>query len=257
MPDILLMPALVSDKKGYAAKSVDETDKVWPEDLSYAAFKAHMQLPKNWIYKTLYELNCDQIQVKNQRIALEKLKKIIETAFSISAKQGYHSMNLRQLCDKAGISMGGLYAYISSKDELANLIETGLNLLIYDLIEQATSQITDTKHRLRAIICCHLYLSEQYHNWFYFVYMEARTMAKAQRMTARKTETEFEDKLTKLLNEAIAEGVLYTNDVYMTSTTLTALLQNWHLKREKYHSKQITVDHYARALVGALNQLKR
>ena len=227
----------------------------WPEDLTYQAFTKHINHSKDWLIEALYELKSAQIQVKNQRIGLKKLKKIVNAAFLISGKQGYQSMTLRQLCQKADISMGGLYAYISSKDELASLIGAGLTILTEDVINGANKDTVDTKSRLYGTICSHLFLSELYSDWFVFVYMETRAVAKAQRVGFRKIETDFESKLLGLLEQGVDEGRFELRDPYLTATTLIAQLQNWYIKRWKYKATDFSVDQYAAALIAFLEQM--
>jgi AcrR family transcriptional regulator len=46
---------------------------------------------------------------------------------------GFRAMNLRDLCGETGLSMGGLYGYIASKDQLAEMIE--------DVVRHATQAL--------------------------------------------------------------------------------------------------------------------
>lgn len=55
---------------------------------------------------------------KNTEIRLESMKKIMDAAFTLIAKQGYESTSIAQIAQKAGVSKGLLYNYYASKEEM-------------------------------------------------------------------------------------------------------------------------------------------
>src|SRR3972149_11012007 len=59
----------------------------------------------------------------------EKLKKgeetrlaVEETAFELFMEQGYHATSMRQIADKAGLALGGIYNHFSSKEDIFQAI---------------------------------------------------------------------------------------------------------------------------------------
>lgn len=221
----------------------------WPQDLSYKAFKKFSPASDEWVYKTVYALRSDQISIQNQRIGLEKLGKILRATFKLTASVGFHSMSLRELSKESGISMGGLYAYIGSKEELANLIEHVLSAISGHLTDLATADISDAKTKLAALIYSHIYLSEQLQPWFYFVYMESKSLSKAQKEKAKQTELDFEKRFSQLINKGTKEGIFKPVDPALTASTIMALMQDWHLKRWKHRGRKTTPDQYAQFVV--------
>jgi AcrR family transcriptional regulator len=55
---------------------------------------------------------------KNTEIRQESMKKIMDAAFQLIAKQGYESTSISQLAKKAGVSKGLLYNYYTSKEDM-------------------------------------------------------------------------------------------------------------------------------------------
>lgn len=54
--------------------------------------------------------------------------RILEAATRCFAERGFHEATIQDICDRAGLSKGGLYTYFRSKDEiLAALIENNLS----------------------------------------------------------------------------------------------------------------------------------
>jgi len=45
-------------------------------------------------------------------------KKIVDAAYALFVEQGYHGTSMRQISDKAEITIGGIYNHFSGKDEI-------------------------------------------------------------------------------------------------------------------------------------------
>ena len=60
-------------------------------------------------------------KIKTQEIIDDKRKDIIKAALSVFKNKGYHKTTVRDIAKAAKVSMGSLYDYISSKDDLLYL----------------------------------------------------------------------------------------------------------------------------------------
>ena len=79
----------------------------------------------------------EKMQIKNEKIAIPNLQKIFEATFKLSNTHGFQGMSLRDLSKETGISMGGLYSYIGSKNDLASVIFLWLSFLIAHLMKRS------------------------------------------------------------------------------------------------------------------------
>ncbi len=71
------------------------------------------------------------------RISEEKRSRIIESSIEEFAEWGYEKGSLDRIIKKSGISKGGLYEYISSKQELFLFVAEHAYNLLYDHINTA------------------------------------------------------------------------------------------------------------------------
>ncbi|NNJ73497.1 MAG: hypothetical protein HKP09_09975 [Enterobacterales bacterium] len=123
------------------------------------------------------------------------------------------------------------------------------------------SQSETTVIQLQAMLRCHLYLSELLQPWFYFAFMEARSLNNQKQM-AIESETIMEDKLSKLIKKGVAEGAFQlpkASDkmIRLNASLIKSMLQDWYLKKGKYQKRRVTVDQYAEALIAmTMNQLQ-
>jgi AcrR family transcriptional regulator len=154
-------------------------------------------------------------------------------------------MSLRDLSSEAGLSMGALYSYISSKEELLNMMQQQGRSLIFKILGDYLKDISDPVEKLKAGIQVHLYLSEVMHPWFYFSYMETKNLPKEVHKKSIEAELYTEQIFTEIVEDGIREGKFRKSDPQMVSAALKALLQDWYLKRWKYERRKVTVETYA------------
>ena len=62
----------------------------------------------------------------NKRSGIESRRKIMKAAKDVFFRHGYGETNIREISRKAGMSVGGIYLYFKSKEELyKSLISEG------------------------------------------------------------------------------------------------------------------------------------
>jgi AcrR family transcriptional regulator len=157
-----------------------------PAQFDFQQFQAVTPLDGVNIWAYLLDRYADRITVKRRKPALENLEKIFNATFKLANEVGFRTMNLRDLCGETGLSMGGLYGYIS-KDQLAEMIEDVVRHATHEVPKMYTD-ISDPLDRLEALIRASIYVSEILQPWFYFVFMDSRVLQAEQRSTAKESE---------------------------------------------------------------------
>src|SRR3546814_20352769 len=85
-------------------------------------------------------------------------------------------MSLRDLCADSGFSIGGLYAYIRSKEDLLGLIQGHGFLLTRRTMLAYTQDVAAPRDKLLAAVKAHVYLCELMQPWFYFSFMDTTSL---------------------------------------------------------------------------------
>ena len=91
--------------------------------MKFEEFKASLPYRGKSVYSRLFTLHCKNIKTKKKRFAVNNLEKIFRATFKISSKIGFHEMSLRDLCRETGLSMGGIYSCIESKEMIAIMVK--------------------------------------------------------------------------------------------------------------------------------------
>jgi AcrR family transcriptional regulator len=185
------------------------------------------------------------ITIKKEKVAIKNIMRILEAVFALSREKGFHSMTLRDLSRKSGLSMGALYSYFSGKEELRSMIRLEGVFYAKKVIAEQIAQYSDPSDRLNAAIETHLYLSEMLKPWFYFNYMEAANLPKAEKIEATENELATEKIFIDILADGVKIGAFGRRDVELSAAVIKAMLQDWYLKPWKYKRKSISVEGYA------------
>ncbi|WP_229212321.1 MULTISPECIES: TetR/AcrR family transcriptional regulator [unclassified Duganella] len=211
----------------------------------FQQFQAMTPLDGVNIWAYLLDHNAERITVKRRKPALENLERIFRATFKLANDVGFRAMNLRDLCQETGLSMGGLYGYISGKDQLAEMIE--------DVVRHATlemprlfSEIAEPLDKLEALMRASIYVSEILQPWFYFVFMDSRVLQAAQRTTAKESELYVQ----ALFAEVIAQIPQRPEGrPELLAAHVMAMFQDWYVKRWKYRAADISPDQFADSAV--------
>lgn len=221
--------------------------------MKFENFKTSVQLSKEDICRDILAQNRDRIKIKKEKVAVRNLVKILDAALSISNQKGFASMSLRDLSSEAGLSMGALYSYISSKEELLDMMQQQGRSLIFKILGDYLKDIDDPLEKLKRGIQVHLYLSEVMQPWFYFSYMETKNLPKEVHKKSIEAELYTEQIFTRIIEAGIEEGRFRESNPQMVSAALKALLQDWYLKRWKYERRKVSVEAYAGFLMDLVS----
>ncbi|MFC4257679.1 TetR/AcrR family transcriptional regulator [Marinobacter lacisalsi] len=211
----------------------------------FDTFKAELRLSKEEICRELFQENTDRIRIKKESTATRNLARIIDSTLRLANFKGFHAMTLRDLCADSGLSMGGLYAYIRNKDDLIHLIQSHGFKLTRRTVLHYIQGIDNPVEKLSQAIRAHVYLSEIIRPWFYFSFMEAKSLPPVEKQNAIATEREIETIFCNIVTEGIEKEVFQDINPRLLSALIKAMMQDWYLKRRKYRDYGVSVEAFA------------
>jgi len=195
----------------------------------------------------ILERHRDRIRTQKPHLAVSNLGRIIKATLKLSNRKGFHATSLRDLASEAGMSMGGIYAYIDSKDTLLLMILGEVVSTALETLEAAPDEIkADPIRHLRWLIYVHIALTESMLPWFVFCFMEAKTFPDAAKKAAVDNEIAVERIFSNTLKQGVKFGLISTPDPDFTAALIKPLVQDWYVKRSKYRKRSISPQTYAR-----------
>jgi len=213
------------------------------------AFRAEAVLSIEEICTEIFRRNQTSIKIKKEAVAVKNLVKIFDTTLALSNSKGFQTTSLRDLSAASGLSMGALYSYFSSKDELLEMILSQGRQMTRRILTRYIYADDPPKKKLSDAIRTHLYLTEVMQPWFYFAYLEAKNLKRDQQKKVIAGELATEKIFIDILEEGNAAGIFACDSPVLTASAIKAMLQDWYLKRWKYQRRNISVDTYAVFLI--------
>lgn len=218
--------------------------------MTFEEFKQMATISMEEICHEIFMENQASIKIKKEAVAVKNLANIFNTALMLSNEKGFQSMSLRDLSRTSGLSMGALYSYFTSKDELLTMLQNQGRRLTRKVLTKQIDVNAEPEEMLRTAIRAHLYLTEVMQKWFYFFYMETKNLDKLQQKKSIESELETEQVFIDILDAGSRKQQFDVENSVLTASVIKSMLQDWYLKRWKYARRQISVDDYAQFLIG-------
>lgn len=141
-------------------------------------------------------------------VSEERRPQIVEAAIRVFTRKGYHKATMPEIAQEAGLSIGGIYWYFKSKDEIVTAIMARLfqhDLAALAILLNADAPAAD---RLRAFVAQYVAFYEAY-VWLnpigVQVYAEATHAAAAQAFV-QKYLGDYRQALATLIDQGIQRG---------------------------------------------------
>lgn len=218
--------------------------------MTFAQFNAAAAgLSRQEIYREIYNEHRPSIKAKKEKTALKNLKLIFEATLQISNRKGFSAMTMRDLSAETSLSLGVLYHYFASKEELLDMVQSTGRGITSRILRQALAAEQGPAAKLRAGIKAHLFLSESMQPWFYFSYMEARHLGDEEKERTKASELSSEKLFADIIKQGQDQGVFKEMDCQNMAAVIKAMLQDWYVKRWKYAKRGQSVDQYASFVV--------
>jgi len=250
LPENLLYPHAEDDRTERTKPAMMEATRSTAKTIDFDGFRQMTLLSMEDICKEIFHENQQSIKIKKEAVAVRNLVNIFYTTLRLSNEKGFQTMSLRDLSSASGLSMGALYSYFSSKDELLEMIQKQGRRITRKVLFDHLDPEDSPRDKMRTLIRVHLYLTEVMQPWFYFAYMETKNLDKAQRKRSIESELFTEQVFNDILQEGQNTGVYRPVDSVLTSGAVKALLQDWYVKRWKYSRRKVSVEDYARFVIS-------
>lgn len=185
------------------------------------------------------KISDDLVPSSAKDIALveQKQRKIVEGACKLFFEKGFHGTNMREIAAASGMSIGQLYHYISTKDDILFLVAKHMQELWYDyLLEFGFQETEDPLIRLVRALRSSIQFPARNKKLLQFIYSESKYLDREHLDVILK----MDDKnvtgfYRKLLEEVHGQYPLECDlDLaarLITFATVFIALRGWHLKK--------------------------
>ena len=142
-----------------------------------------------------------QTRIKNARLIDLRRKQIVEGAIKVFIAKGFHRATVREIAEEAGLTMGSLYNYIRSKEDIVYMVYDYVTKILRDEMFKAVEATKDPEERLKAALLQNLNAVYQYQDIIMFLYKESSALDKESLHTVLARETEYIAMFEDLMRE--------------------------------------------------------
>ncbi len=202
--------------------------------------------------RQLYRSNRNNLRIKNEELAVKNYLILTKATLKLCKEKGFQAMSIRDLSRESGLSLGAIYYYFSSKDEIVKFIhEQGLHLA-QNFITNNVSNIEDPMEKLRKAIEVHIALTEIAFDSFFFFFMETKNLSKEMRAIPILVDTWGEDFFAEILREGREAGIFAFDNTDLISAAIKSLLHDWYIRRWRYKQKKISMQKYVNFIISLI-----
>jgi AcrR family transcriptional regulator len=177
---------------------------------------------------------------KNQPLVEKRRQQIFEAAVKLFSRKGYHKTTLREISRKSGITLGSLYDYIRTKEDILYIIQEAACQKLKKTIFQ-NEEHHDPIEKLSKLISSELDAMDMYQDLIMIIYQESHSMPKRILCSLLASERDHIEEYEGIIREGIDRGVFKPTNVRMLGNMIKVLIDGWVIKRWDLRGK-VTIE---------------
>ncbi len=146
-------------------------------------------------------------QVKDQDLVAKRRRQIVDAAVTLFMEKGFHKTTTREIARAVGFSIGSLYEYVKSKEDILFLVCDAIHADMKDGVTLALDRASGSKEVLPAMIREYFLVCNRLDRHILLIYQEAKSLPSHFRKKVLDDEVKitglFVDALSQLMNEGI------------------------------------------------------
>ncbi len=176
-----------------------------------------------------------------------------EKAFQLFARHGYHATSVQEIADGAGVSVGSIFNYFETKEEILQwILETSQGEVETELFKAETElmkgePIRDPEAFFLSIYVRYAQSILKIEQFLLLAYQETKSLSRAQRTPLFARERRVADLLVAAIRPGIEQGIFSSEALEMRAHWLIMLAHAWALRGWALHNR-FTPEEYAEQL---------
>ncbi len=184
--------------------------------------------------------------IKNKDLVRKRRRQIVDAAVKLFIKHGYHKTNSRELAKETGLSIGSLYEYISTKDDILYLVAIAIHAEVEQGVKDALARPTHSKDALAEVIREYFLVCDRMSDHVLLMYQVTHFLPEKW----EKKVLEAELRITNLFIDAMKQlrvlgklPNLDDNTINLIGHNISIMGHTWAFRRW-YFAKIFTIDQY-------------
>ncbi|MFJ5759432.1 TetR/AcrR family transcriptional regulator [Neobacillus sp. NPDC093182] len=174
-----------------------------------------------------------QASVKDERLVQRRRDQMIKGAVSLFKEKGFHRTTTREIAKAAGFSIGTLYEYIRTKEDVLYLVCDSIYDHVSELLQEDLEHKQGTLDSLKHGIANYFRVIDEMQEEILVMYQEAKSLTKDALPYVLKKENEMAAMFEKLITLCVENGELNLTEMQIKILSHTIIVegQMWSFRR--------------------------
>jgi len=181
----------------------------------------------------------------NNGLVEERRLQIARAALHLIATKGIEKTNIREIAAASEMTIGNLYHYIGTREDVIYLaLQYGLDQ-VRKLIKEINDlcETLEPREALRTAIDLYIRYHHSNSEGTVFLYKEMGGLSPSLRLPVIETNSHMHDVFIRIIQKGRKTGAFRTTDIDLVASTIVSMGDMWALKRWQF-KKNYTLDKY-------------
>jgi len=185
-------------------------------------------------------------QIKNPDLVRERRRQIIDSTVQLFIKHGYHKTTTRMIAKASNFSIGSLYEYVSSKEDLLYLVCKTIHEEVQTAVENALTNTDMGKEQLAQVIHQYFHVCDKMGDHILMMYQVTQFLPEKWKSKVLINELKITEIFINALSSLSGKNSfpeLDENILNLVGHNISVLGQMWAFRRWHLQNK-FTIDEY-------------
>ncbi|UCG14017.1 MAG: TetR/AcrR family transcriptional regulator [Deltaproteobacteria bacterium] len=185
-------------------------------------------------------------QVKDPELVKRRRRQIVDAAVDLFVRKGFHKTTTREIARAAGLSIGAVYEYVSTKEDVLYLVCDVIHAEAERQISEALARTGGGRETLAEVIREYFLVCDRMSDHILLVYQETQSLPSRWRRRVLENEVRFTGIFKKMLERLAATGELPSleaSTLELVAHNITVLGHMWTFRRW-FLRLHYTIDEY-------------
>ena len=185
-------------------------------------------------------------QIKNPDLVEQRHRQIIDAAVQLFINQGFHKTTTRQIARAAGFSIGSLYEYIASKEDILYLVCDAIHAEVERGVSEAMTRASGGLNPLAEVIREYFLVCNRMSDHILLIYQETQSLPPQWRKKVLENEVRITGIFMQVLAHLISSGDLPNlseRSMELVAHNISVLGHMWTFRRW-FLARHYSIDDY-------------
>jgi AcrR family transcriptional regulator len=187
-------------------------------------------------------------KVEVPELVEKRRNQILQAAIELYGRQGYHVTTIREVAQRAKVSVGLIYQYVEDKEDVLFLALVEVLDSYLREIPRALEGVTDPMERFCAAVHAYGRVIDERIDATLLVYRETKSLGRPRRELLKAKEIESNQLISGCIEDCIRAGLFAQVDVEMLTYLIVMFCHAWALKSWRFRGRLTIVQYVDRGL---------